>query len=130
MQFQHSEWLHGFWIVLLFLLFFFWAGKRKKSLLEKFGKWKTLKSLIESHSQVKEKLKKALLLGVLSLLVVTMAQPQWGETKKEIQRKGVEVMFLVDTSLSMLAEDVSPSRIGKAKLEMKAALRQLKGDRI
>src|SRR3990167_1517796 len=100
MQFQHPEWLHGFWIVLLFLLFFLWAGKRKKSLLEKFGKWKTLKSLIESHSQVKEKLKKALFLGVLSLLVITLAQPQWGETKKEIQRKGVEVMFLVDTSLS------------------------------
>ncbi|MBI4372692.1 MAG: VWA domain-containing protein [Candidatus Omnitrophica bacterium] len=130
MQFYHPEWLNGFWIVLLIFIFLLWAGKRKKSRLEKFGKWQTLKSLIESHSDAKEQLKKALLLCVLSLLVMTLAQPQWGEAKKEIQRKGVDVIFLVDTSLSMLAEDTAPSRIGKAKLEMKAALRQSKGDRI
>ncbi|MBI4394800.1 MAG: VWA domain-containing protein [Candidatus Omnitrophica bacterium] len=130
MQFLYPEWLSGFWIVFALLIFFLWTGKRKKSLLEKFGKWQTLKSLIEFHSKEKEQIKKILLLAVLSLLILALARPQWGETKKEIERKGVEVIFLVDTSLSMLAEDASPSRIGKAKLEMKSALRQLKGDRI
>src|SRR3990167_9531116 len=73
---------------------------------------------------------KSLFIIVLGLLVTALAQPQWGETKKKIQRKGIEIIFLVDTSLSMLAEDFPPSRIDKAKLEMKSFLRKLKGDRI
>jgi Ca-activated chloride channel family protein len=62
--------------------------------------------------------------------VIALAQPQWGEEKKEMKRKGVEVFFLVDTSLSMLAEDLLPNRLEKVKLEMKSFLKYLKGDRI
>ena len=130
MQFQYPEWFQGFWLVLLVALFFIWTAQRKRKLLEKFGVWNTVETLIDSHSYTKEYLKKGLLILLLSLFVLTLAQPQWGEIKKEVKRKGVEIVFLVDTSLSMLAEDSVPSRIGKAKLEMKAFLRELKGDRI
>ena len=130
MQFYHPEWLNGFWFVALALFFLIWAGRRKRGLLLKFAEWRTLQFLSQSHSPSKERLKKVLLLIILIFLVITLAQPQWGNAKKEIQRKGVEIIFLVDTSLSMLAEDASPSRIEKAKLEMKSFLRQLKGDRV
>ena len=130
MQFFHPEWLSSLWLVILVFLFFIWIGRRKHKLLEKFAAWQTLKLLSQSHSLTKERVKKGLFLVVLTLLIITLAQPQWGETKKEVQRKGMEIIFLVDTSLSMLAEDIHPSRIEKAKLEMKAFLRQLKGDRI
>ncbi len=130
MQFFHPEWLNGLWLVILVFLFFVWTGQRKRKLLEKFAAWQTLELLSQSHSDTKERVKKGLFLIVLTLLIITLAQPQWGEAKKEVQRKGVEIIFLVDTSLSMLAEDIPPSRIEKAKLEMKAFLRQLKGDRI
>lgn len=130
MQFIHPEWFHGFWIIAAIILFFIWAGKRKRSLLERFGKRQTIKLLTPTHSSTKEWIKKASLIFVLSLLIFTLTQPQWGEEKKQLQRKGLDIMFLVDTSLSMLAEDVVPNRIGKAKLEMKALLHQLKGDRI
>ncbi len=130
MQFIHPEWFHGFWLIAGLIFFFIWAEKRKRKRLERFGEWSTIKLLIPSHSEVKAWLKKVLLILVLSLLIFTLTQPQWGETKKQLQRKGIDVMFLVDTSLSMLAEDVVPNRINKAKLEMKALLNELKGDRI
>ncbi|OGW85507.1 MAG: hypothetical protein A3C35_06010 [Omnitrophica bacterium RIFCSPHIGHO2_02_FULL_46_11] len=130
MQFQYPEWFQGFWFVLLMMFFFVWAAQWKHKLLERFGSWNTVETLIGSHSYAKEYLKKGLLIALLSLSIIALAQPQWGEIKKEVKRKGVEIVFLVDTSLSMLAEDVPPSRTGKAKLEMKAFLRELKGDRI
>ena len=130
MQFIHPEWFHGFWVVGGLIVFFIWSDKRKRKMLERFGEWKTIQLLMPSHSVTKDRLKKILLMFAVSLLIMTLAQPQWGETKKQLQRKGIDVMFLIDTSLSMLAEDVVPSRIAKAKLEMKALLNQLKGDRI
>ncbi len=130
MQFIHPEWFHGFWFVGVLILFFIASEKRKSKLFERFGEWKTIQSLMTSHSYVKERLKKALLIFVLSLLIFSLTQPQWGEAKKEIQRKGLDIMFLVDTSLSMLAEDVPTSRIQKAKLEMKTFFNDLKGDRV
>ncbi len=130
MQFQHVEWLNGLWLVPLLVLFFVWASRRKYKLLQKFAESRTMELLSQSHSHTKERLKKSFLLAVLTLVIITLAQPQWGNEKKQIQRKGIEVIFLVDTSLSMLAEDAVPSRIEKAKLEMKSFLRQLKGDRV
>jgi len=130
MQFLHPGWLNGLWFIPLLVFFFVWTGRRKRKLLEKFAEWRTMELLGESHSHTKERLKKGLLVTVLALLMITLAQPQWGNEKKQIQRKGVEIIFLVDSSLSMLAEDAIPSRIEKAKLEMKSFLRQLKGDRV
>ena len=131
MQFQNPEWLQVLWLIpVAALLFFIWCERRKGKLIRAFGEWRTFAILSQSHSQNKERMKKVLLTVVLILTAITLAQPQWGEIKKEVRRKGVEVIFLVDTSLSMLAEDAPPSRIEKAKLEMKSFLRQLKGDRV
>lgn len=71
------------------------------------------------------------LLGLVYLFsVLALARPQWGEEVKKVERKGVDLIFLLDTSLSMLAEDVKPNRLEKSKLEIKALLQRLKGDRI
>jgi len=130
MQFYRPEWLNALWIVALLGVVFLWAWRKKYSLLKQFGKWDTVSSLTETHSHIREKIKHSLLLCVMVLIVLALAQPQWGDIKKEVKRKGVEIIFLIDTSLSMLAEDVKPSRIGKAKLIMRSFLRELKGDRI
>jgi len=67
---------------------------------------------------------------VFTFLILALARPQWGERTKQVERKGVDVIFLLDTSLSMLAEDVRPSRFEKAKQTIKSMVRQLKGDRV
>lgn len=130
MQLIHPEWFHGFWLIAALVGFFIWAEKKRRQRLERFGDWPTIKLLMPTHSEIKSWIKKALLIIVLSLLTFTLAQPQWGETKKQLQRKGLDIMFLIDTSMSMLADDITPNRIDKAKLEMKGFLNQLKGDRI
>lgn len=67
----------------------------------------------------------ALLLAGLSL-----ARPQWGERAREIKRQGIDLVVAIDVSRSMLADDVSPSRLGAAKREVDALLRELDGDRV
>ncbi|OGW79562.1 MAG: hypothetical protein A3G33_07135 [Omnitrophica bacterium RIFCSPLOWO2_12_FULL_44_17] len=130
MQLVYPEWLNGLWLVAGLFLFYGWTQRRKRQMLQYFGNWQTLKSLTESHSRQKEWAKKILLMVILTLLIIAVAQPQWGEVKKEVKRKGIEIVFLLDTSLSMRAEDVSPSRIERAKIIMKSFLRELKGDRV
>ena len=67
----------------------------------------------------------ALLLAGLSL-----ARPQWGERAREIKREGIDLVIAIDVSRSMLADDISPSRLGAAKREVDALLRELDGDRV
>ncbi len=59
-----------------------------------------------------------------------MARPQFGEKLTLLRRKGVDIIIALDTSLSMLAEDVKPSRLEKAKLEVSGLIDRMKGDRV
>lgn len=130
MQLYESERLYLLWIIAGVLVLFFIAKKRKDSLLRLFGESGTLGELMKSHSAEKLFWKSFILIASLIFIVVALAQPQWGLEKKQAKRKGVDIIFMVDTSLSMLAQDVKPDRIGKAKFLMKTFLKQLKGDRI
>lgn len=130
MQFLHSEWFQMLWIPAALAVAFLLHERYKRRLLEKFGDLRTISVLTQSHSYGRERIKKSILLLALTALIAALAQPQWGEIKKEVKRKGVEIIFLVDSSLSMLAEDVAPNRMEKAKLTMKSFLHQFKGDRV
>ena len=68
-------------------------------------------------------------IGIL-LLIVATSGPQIGTRVKPVERKGVDIVIAFDTSSSMDAEDVTPSRIKKAKFEMNNLIKSLKGDRI
>ncbi len=68
-------------------------------------------------------------IGVLCV-VVALARPQWGSTLEPIARKGVDVLIGIDISESMLAEDVRPSRLGKARGEALRLLERLEGNRV
>lgn len=65
----------------------------------------------------------------LALMIVALIQPQWGQTDRLVTRSGIDVVFALDLSRSMLARDVSPSRLDAAKTEISTALEQLAGDR-
>jgi Ca-activated chloride channel homolog len=130
MQFIYPEYLYALWGVAGLFLFFYWVSRTKAKRLRAFAGTTLYKPLSQSHSQIKEQLKKWLMVLVFIFITLALAQPQWGNVKKEIKRKGIELMFVVDTSLSMLAEDVKPSRIEKAKFIMKSFLKRLEGDRI
>ena len=130
MQFYEPERLQLLWLVPIVIALFIFANQRKNKLLHLFGELGTVKKLIESHSPEKLFWKAVLLTVTLTLVIITLAQPQWGQEKKQLKRKGIDLIFMVDTSLSMLAQDVRPSRIEKAKFLMKSFLKELKGDRV
>jgi Ca-activated chloride channel family protein len=71
-------------------------------------------------------------LGVTGLLLcaLSLARPQWGYTWREVERRGLEIVFLLDSSNSMRANDISPSRLQRAKWGVEEFVRALDGDRI
>lgn len=130
MQFYNQEYLPLLWIVPLLLAVSYWyALKVKRRRLQKLGVLTTL-SRISDFSIRDWRLKVFTSILAVVFLMFSLLRPQWGEEKKKVMRRGLDVIFLLDTSLSMLAGDVKPSRIEKSKIEIKSFIKKLKGDRI
>jgi Ca-activated chloride channel family protein len=89
-----------------------------------------LKRLTPDISGGKILFKGLLLVGALFFLIITIVDPQIGTRIAEMKREGVDIMVAVDVSASMMAEDVKPSRLLKAKHELSSFIDRLKGDRI
>jgi Ca-activated chloride channel family protein len=70
-----------------------------------------------------------LLLG-LALAIVSLAQPRWGYTFQDVKRKGLDLLIAVDTSRSMLSNDVQPNRLERVKLAIQDLINELQGDRV
>ena len=75
-------------------------------------------------------LKYALILAALSFALIALAQPRWGYTYDERKRKGLDLIFAVDTSRSMLSNDVQPNRLERVKLATQDLVNDLQGDRV
>nr|MBP9838409.1 VWA domain-containing protein [Pseudomonadota bacterium] len=71
-----------------------------------------------------------LLFSIFSLLILSILRPQWGYSLKETKRRGLDLVVAIDLSESMLAADVSPTRLDRARREVTDLLRSLQGDRI
>ncbi len=114
------------------LLFLFWISQQLwRKRLAQFAEFETVRNkLMPAYDPKERTLRLGHLILIFLFAALALARPQWGEAKKKIERKGVDLIILLDTSLSMLAEDVKPSRFQKSKLELKTLVRNLKGDRV
>ncbi len=72
----------------------------------------------------------AMLALAIGATAVGLAQPRWGEVAEKIEREGVDVVFILDSSLSMSAKDVAPSRLYAAQAMVRAMVRELTGNRV
>ncbi len=107
----------GYWI---------WKQRLKKQL----GHLPMIEAMSDEHSARRQIASGVfVILGALCLLVA-LIQPQWGQTDRVIKRTGIDVVFALDLSRSMLARDVSPSRLQAAKNEIQTTLERLGGDRV
>ncbi|GMN09657.1 VWA domain-containing protein [Croceitalea sp. MTPC9] len=113
-------------LVLLFLLLQVW----KKSKQREFADSKLLKRLAPEKSSFKSTLKLIFLLLGISFLVLALVNPKIGTKLETIKREGVDIVFAVDVSKSMLAEDIAPNRIEKSKRLVSEIINQLASDRI
>ena len=114
--------------VLVFL--YFQAQKIREELVIKLGAKAIQAAVKQAVSPSARHAKSFLLIGSFFFLVLTVAGPQVATRQKKVQKVGSEVLIALDTSLSMLAEDEHPSRIGKGKEIAKAFLERLEGYKV
>jgi Ca-activated chloride channel family protein len=113
------------------LLVFFWLALRmKRRALKRFGNLDLIRKLSLSFSPKKRRWKIALLLLAVFFLLFSLARPQLGTRLTLMKREGVDIVIALDCSQSMLAQDFKPSRLEKAKQEMKGLISRMQGDRV
>ena len=103
---------------------------RQRAALTMFASSHLLGQLTNSFSTKRRTLKRGLYMAAVACVFVALARPQWGFRWEEAKRKGIDILFAVDTSKSMLAQDVKPNRITRAKLAVSDLVDKLDGDRV
>lgn len=130
MRFAHPQIL---WLSALLLaglgIFLIWAWRRKQSLIAQFVQSRLLANLTVGVSQTRQKLRLWLLFFATAFALVALARPQWGFTWEEASVQGLDIIVAIDTSKSMLAEDISPNRLMRAKLAAYDLVQVAKSDR-
>jgi Ca-activated chloride channel homolog len=130
MHLARTEYLNLLWLAPLLAAFFIWSFRNRRKRLEMFVSPSLAPRLIPDHSRAKAAVRALLLLGFFIFTVLTLARPQWGIRLETVRRQGVDIMVALDTSYSMNAEDVAPSRLAKAKAEARSLMGKLRGDRL
>lgn len=119
-----------FWVLPLAAALFLIAGWRKKALMRRLGDESLILRLMPTFAAGRRWVKRALFLSALALVVAALAQPHFRKKETLVEKTGIDIMIAVDVSNSMLAKDIAPSRLEKAKLELSGLIDKLKGDRI
>src|SRR5688572_32264680 len=131
MRFEHRELL---WYTLLLvpalIAFFWWSWRKRRQLIAQFVQSRLLAHLTVGVSARRQKWRMALLVVACVVLMVVLARPQWGFSFEEARQRGLDVIVAIDTSRSMLAEDVAPNRLARAKLAALDLKRLARTDRV
>lgn len=115
---------------LLVIIFYMWASRRRRSMLEKFADKSLIGSIAPSMSAARRVIKASLVITGAVLMLVALARPQWGFEWQEVKRTGLDMMIAMDVSKSMLANDVKPNRLERSKFAIKDLIKKLDGDRV
>lgn len=111
------------------ILFLYLLARRERR-LRLLADRGVLKRLLPSRRPARRRWRLLLLLLAAALVVTALARPQWGFQWREVKRRGLDIMVVLDTSKSMLAEDVKPNRLQQAKWGVRDLVRQLGSDRV
>ena len=114
-RFAHPDFLYLLFLLPVLVAFYVYAIVLKKKAIKKYGNPELLAELMPEVSPKRQHLKFWLLFGAITMVIIVMAGPQFGSKLETVKRQGVEIMVCLDVSNSMLAEDVSPDRLSKAK---------------
>ena len=129
-RFEYAEHLYALGLLPILVAFFVAAWVARKKALRKFGNPALIERLMPKASSGKHILKFVLLAVGLLLLIIGWANPQWGTKREKVTRKSVDVFIALDISESMLAEDISPSRLERAKRFAQNLVTALRGERL
>ena len=122
------------WLLLVFppamAGFFWWALRKNQSLMAQFIQTRLLPALTVGLSPQRRKFRFGCLVFAVTCLLLALSRPQWGFDWEEAKLHGLDIVVALDTSKSMLAEDVAPSRLARAKLAALELMQRAKSDRL
>src|SRR5947199_1130894 len=130
MTFGVPQWIWGLLVIPLLIALFIRSERRGLKRLQEFVSARLLPQLAGTVNRPRRILRFALQLLGLALAIVSLAQPRWGYTFEDVKRKGLDLLIAVDTSRSMLSNDVQPTRLDRVKLAIQDLISQLQGDRV
>ncbi|HEY2625163.1 MAG TPA: VWA domain-containing protein [Candidatus Udaeobacter sp.] len=130
MSFGAPQWFWGLSLIPVLVALFMRAEARGAKRLREFVSARLLPQLAGTVNRPRRMLRFGLQLLGLALAIISLAQPRWGYTFEDVKRKGLDLLVAVDTSRSMLSNDVQPNRLERVKLAAHDLIDQLQGDRI
>jgi len=129
-RFENNEYLWGLLVIPLLTFFFIWSRIARKKALRRFGNDEIMNFLMPFASKNRPVFKFLILMIALAFIITGIARPQYGSKLKKRKREGVELVIALDVSNSMLAEDIQPNRLERAKLAISRLVDKLKDDKI
>lgn len=130
MKLFRIEFLFLIWIIPLLMLVYWYGMKRRKGILLNFSTPQCLNIIAPQETARLRTAKACMLLLAILWLILAMTGPKYGYSWQEIERKGIDIIIALDCSKSMLARDIKPTRLDRAKREVYDLLTMLKGDRV
>jgi Ca-activated chloride channel homolog len=129
-KFGRPDYLYLLYLIPVLLVAFYLIRRKLDALYKKFANEKLHRILSPMKSRNKPAFKFVVFLLALSLIIVSLARPQIGSKIEEAKQIGIDVVIVLDVSMSMQADDIKPSRLEKAKHEVGRLIEKLQGDRI
>jgi Ca-activated chloride channel family protein len=129
-RFANQYWLYALALAPVLAGFFVFTFRLRRKALARFGNLVLIERLSRSTSRRRQAAKAAMLVAAVCCLLLALARPQLGAKLGTVTREGVDVVIALDVSRSMLAEDIQPNRLEKAKHEIASLIDRLQGDRV
>lgn len=129
-RFSHDIALYALALVPLVVLLFWWNARWRRKAMERLGDSKVLEAMMPLYSPARRTWKRALQAVAVAFVIIGIANPQVGTKYEEVKRKGFELMICLDVSNSMLAEDLQPNRLERAKQAISTVIDRLKNDKV
>ena len=130
LRYDNIEFLYLLAIVPILIIGFVLYSKWQKKSILKFGDIALVNQLMQSHSIFRKRIKNTLFVLAILFLIIGLSNPQVGTKMEEVKREGVDLMIAIDLSYSMMAQDIKPNRLERAKQAISRLIDKLEGDRI
>ena len=130
LRYDNIEFLYLLALIPMLIIGIIMYSKWQKKSILKFGDINLLNQLMQSHSIFRKKIKNTLFVLAIIFLIVGLSNPQVGTKMEEVKREGVDLMIAIDLSYSMMAQDIKPNRLERAKQAISRLIDKLEGDRI
>ena len=130
MRFGDPGFFHLIWSMVPLIFFMIWGVKKKHQLTQKFCGTPLLSKLVQPGVIKRQQSKNIFIILAILFLFLALTRPRWGYQWEDLHQRGVDVIVALDVSTSMLAEDIKPNRLERAKRKISDLLDMMDGDRV